>query len=372
MEDSFIESKTTLVKALTPISTCRENPLHHCVFRNLMPPTFIDNLWNFSIKFLPQNLFDNVSRNCWLLFNRYCHLQGVTRRREQLQFLLDQIDNQPHTLADFSVLMDSIFLLYSSLSSITPTERLDVFQRIYCLALEECSRLKYSSGCFSYSFLLLRIYQSSFLNEAVALQLLQLQKLVSSQIAEEPSLLANETIIEMLCGFFITPLLEPQAREVFTPQIFTQILDLVTTLQVAKASTGDEQIFPSTLKGVLLACFLRCLDCPAVVEHLKAHETLCPAMKTCVDLGSAEWEEDPLIRMSVVECWRAFSEKVEKQLNSSEMKSLLERLRPHFSLTSPVRIGHSPCPSCGECIHGLLEDIVLSNQAVGDFDCVGD
>ncbi|KAL5963188.1 hypothetical protein TSMEX_009069 [Taenia solium] len=352
MEASFGKSKATLAKALTPISTCRKNPLHHPAFRDLLPPTFTDNLWNYSIKLLPQNQFDNVFKNCWLLFNRYCHLQEDTRKREQLQFLLDQICNQPHILAEFSVLMDSVFLLYSSLPSVTLTERLSVFQRIYHLAHEECSRLKSSGGCLSYSFLLLRIYQSAFLNEAIALQLLQLQKLVSTQIAEECSLLANEMIIEMHCGFFITPLLEPQAREVFTPQIFTQVLDLVTTLQVAKASTSDEKIFP--------------------IEHLRATETLYLAMKTCADLGSAEWEEDPLIRTRVAECWSVFSEKAEKQLSSPEMRSLLERLRPHFSLTTPVHIGHGTCPSCGECIHGLLEDIVLSNQAVGDLDCVGD
>lgn len=307
MEDSFSKSKTTLAKALTPISTCRKNPLHHSLFRELLPPTFTDNLWNYSTKLLSQNRFDNVFKNCWLLFNRYYHLQEDTRRREQLHFLLDQVCNQPHILAELSVLMDSISLLYSSLSSLTPTERLGVFQRIYRLALEECSCLKFGARCLSYSFLLLRIYQPAFLDGEVALQLLQLQKLVSTQIAEEPSLLADETITEILCGFFATPLLEPQACGIFTPQIFTQISELVTTLQNAKASISDEQIFPSALKGVLLACFLRCLNSPAVVEHLKATGTLCLAMKTCADLGSAEWEEDSLIRSRIAECWTVFS-----------------------------------------------------------------
>nr|CDS15120.1 hypothetical protein EgrG_000752200 [Echinococcus granulosus] len=373
MEDLFNESKTYPPnKVLTPLSTCQKNPLLHSAFRDLLPPTFIDNLWNYSINLLLQNQFDNVFKNCWLLFNRYCHLQEDARKREQLQFLLAQICNRPHILAEFSVLMDSVFSLYSNLPSITRTEGLGIFQQIYRLAHEECSRLKSSGGCLSYSFLLLRIYQSPFLNEAVASQLLKLQKLVSEQIAEEPSLVANETIIEMLRGFFITPLLEPQVCDIFSPQIFAQILDLVTSLQIEKASIGAEQIFPSTLKAVLLACLLRCLNCQAVVEHLRTTETFLLTMETCADLGSAEWEEDPFIRRRIVECWDIFSKNAEEQQNLPEKRNLLERLRPHFSLRAPVQIDHSVCPSCGECIHSLLEDIVLSSQTVGDLDCVGD
>ncbi|VDM17098.1 unnamed protein product [Hydatigera taeniaeformis] len=372
IEDSFNGSKTTLAKALTPLSTCLENPLHHCVFRDVLPPTFTNNLWNFSISLLLQNQFDNISKNCWLLFNRCCHLQEDTRKREQLQFLLNHICNHSQALAEFSVLMDSVFTLYSTPPSITLTERLDVFQRIYCLAHEECINLKSSGRCLSYSFLLLRIYQSDFLNETIALQLLRLQKLVSKQIADEPSLTADETVTHMHCGFFITPLLESHAREIFTPQIFDQILDLVATLEVAKALNGEEQTFPSTLKGALLACLLRCLDCPIVLEHLLATDTLCLALEKCADLSSAEWEGDPLIRKRVFEFWNVLFKKVETEQNSPEMRSLLERFRPHFSLTAPIQIGHSVCPSCGECIHGLLEDIILSNQTVEDLDCVGD
>lgn len=308
VESSLVLSiNTPFPRALMSLFTCQKDFLQYPAFRDLLPPEFIENIWKYCMHLLSYNENTIVLQNIWSLFNRYCHLLPDSCKKDKLDCLLSKFQKQPESLGEFSVLLDCVSTLYFNLSSLTSLEQMDVFHRVYDLAHGECSRLKCSGGCLSYSFLLLKIYQPSFANETVSLQLLKLQHIVSQQIAEEPLLVANEAVIEIHRGFFITPLLRSQIRDVFSPQFCLKTLELVQHLDQIKEAISDEQVFPSTLKGVLLACLFRCLGNSTVVENLRNTERYQLALQVCSNLGSAEWEEDALIRRWIDECWVDFS-----------------------------------------------------------------
>ena len=328
---------TPFPRAFMSFLSCQKDFLQYSAFQDLLPSKFIESIWERCVYLLSHRNNTVVLQNVWSLFNRFCPLQSDASRQQELDFLLNEFRKQPELLGEFSVLLDCAYTLYSSFPSYTFTEHMDVFQRVYDLAHEECSNLKCSGGHLSYSFLLLKIYQSSSANKSVALQLLQLQKIVSRQIAEEPLLVANETVIEMHRGFFITPLLSSQTPEVFSHQFCADLLELVKHLHKAKETISDEQVFPSTLKGVLLACLFRCLGNPDVIERLKCSGAYRFALEVCDDLGSAEWEEDATIRRWIGECWTDFSKVIHLILltltcisRQSKMK-ILRKLRSLYN-----------------------------------------
>ncbi|VDD81587.1 unnamed protein product [Mesocestoides corti] len=291
--------------------------------------------------------------------------------KEQLFYLLQQLSEQPGLSAELPSLMDCVFVLYTNLSHLTHPERLKIFLIIYNLAHQECSNLKANGGCLSFSFLLMRIFDCSLVSEEVTLRLIQLQTLVSIKIAEDPGLMANETVIAIHRGLFTADLLKPEARTTFSLHVCMEILKLVTHLHELSRLVDNANVFPSSLKGILLACLLRCFTNLNVLQHLKATGSYKIAVESCISLESIDLEEDPSIRQAVLHCWNNLLEETDTQ-NSTELSDLSAQLKSHFRLVPSAQIGGAVCPSCNECLHDLLEDIVLAKRPAGDVDCTGD
>ncbi len=313
-DNTLTERHSALLRTLiSPLATCPVPLLKHEAFTELLPSSFLDQLWAVCKQiFTPTECHSStVYRNCWLLYNQLCFGESEASRKAHLNEILHAFSTQPGPMAAFPFLADCAFTLYQSLTSLSDDERVKTFGTVYDLAHNECENVKTTGGELFYSFLLLRIFECSsqrLPSQEFAVKLVQLQKLVSLKIAEDPSLISNETVITIHRGFFVNKLLSTDLTHAFSPQICSDVIKLTADLHELRQVVNNDQVFSCPLKGILLACLLHCFANPAIIENLKETELYKVAVRTCIGLLSVDLEEDPCIRESIIKGWNKLLE----------------------------------------------------------------
>lgn len=293
-------------KDASPLSTV---PLANCpIIMEALPSLFVGQLHSFCVDFLSSSQAAKMPafRSCWLLFSQFSDALNPDQTMDYLKRLLNSFKDAPETLGAFPFLLDSALQLYRHLPKLEESEHLGILQTIFDLSYHECLNLSASGGSLSYTFLLLKCFEDFAHQPKMSAQLMQLQTLVSLRIAEDPSLISNETVITIHRGLFVNPLLATNNNtlQTFTPEICDEILRLVSNLKELRQTIDNDQMFSLQLKATLLACLLRCFANPSVIMHLHEVNSYEMAINTCINLFSIDFDEDPSIRSAIMDGWR--------------------------------------------------------------------